>query len=211
MILSKNSNANLTEHSTDASVSEKKQALRGIVRLRLQTLEPDPRRSTKVQARLSSLLVNLPGRWLGYSALPSEVALPEINEIQWAYPKIVGDQLQFFAPTSVNPTWLVNSFAVREPSGDSTWEPVNLDTVRGVVVPGLGFDRSRHRLGRGGGYYDRYLNQKKVSESEIVKVGVGFACQLVGEIPVEPHDVRLDAVVTESESILDLRRFYEAI
>lgn len=49
-------------------------------------------------------------------------------------------------------------------------------------------------MGRGRGYYDKYLSQPEV---HAVKIGVCFAHQLVGELPAEPHDVAMDYVVTD--------------
>lgn len=60
-----------------------------------------------------------------------------------------------------------------------------------VVVPGVAFDRSGGRMGRGKGFYDRFLTGCRAC-----KVGVCFGYQLVGAIPCEEHDVRMDAVVS---------------
>jgi 5-formyltetrahydrofolate cyclo-ligase len=64
-----------------------------------------------------------------------------------------------------------------------------------VIVPGLAFTVRGDRLGQGGGWYDRFLIGTR---SECTTIGVGFDLQLVERLPVEPHDVPLDAVVTES-------------
>jgi 5-formyltetrahydrofolate cyclo-ligase len=61
-------------------------------------------------------------------------------------------------------------------------------------VPGLAFTRKGLRLGRGGGYYDRYL---AALPPTTLKIGVCFALQLVDAMPTEPHDQRMNAVVTE--------------
>jgi 5-formyltetrahydrofolate cyclo-ligase len=61
-----------------------------------------------------------------------------------------------------------------------------------IVVPGLAFDRFCHRLGQGGGYYDRYLPQCRGTAA-----GLAFECQVVDELPCEDHDVQLDFVATE--------------
>jgi 5-formyltetrahydrofolate cyclo-ligase len=53
-----------------------------------------------------------------------------------------------------------------------------------LLVPGVAFDAAGRRLGRGGGHYDRVL----AASDGAVPVGVGYAFQLVGEVPVEPHD-----------------------
>jgi 5-formyltetrahydrofolate cyclo-ligase len=66
-------------------------------------------------------------------------------------------------------------------------------TVDVVVVPGLAFTADGHRIGQGGGWYDRFLAGIR---PDAVTVGVAFREQLVDELPVEPHDVRLHHVVT---------------
>ncbi len=65
-----------------------------------------------------------------------------------------------------------------------------------VIVPGLAFDRQGNRLGYGGGYYDRLL-----AEIHALKVALAFAAQIVEGIPIEPHDCRVDFIVTEQEVI----------
>jgi len=60
-----------------------------------------------------------------------------------------------------------------------------------VLVPGLGFGRDGSRLGRGRGYYDRFLGGEAAGA---MRVGVAFGCQVVEAVPVEPHDVRMGAL-----------------
>ena len=62
-----------------------------------------------------------------------------------------------------------------------------------VFVPLLAWDRRLHRLGYGGGYYDRTL----AALPGAVAIGFGFSCQEVARVPTGPHDVALDAMVTE--------------
>jgi 5-formyltetrahydrofolate cyclo-ligase len=59
------------------------------------------------------------------------------------------------------------------------------------LVPGLAFDPSGRRLGRGKGFYDRLLAMVRGR-----KCGIAFEEQVVPEIPVEPHDIRLDCLLT---------------
>jgi 5-formyltetrahydrofolate cyclo-ligase len=68
-----------------------------------------------------------------------------------------------------------------------------------VVVPALALDRAGRRLGRGGGHYDRALAAPGARES--VRVGVGYALQLVDAVPVGEGDERVDLVVTERELV----------
>ncbi|MGA2797915.1 MAG: 5-formyltetrahydrofolate cyclo-ligase [Thermoguttaceae bacterium] len=63
-----------------------------------------------------------------------------------------------------------------------------------IVVPGVAFDRCGGRLGLGKGYYDRFLLHVR---PDALKIAPAFECQLVDKIPVLPHDVRVDMVVTE--------------
>ena len=63
-----------------------------------------------------------------------------------------------------------------------------------VLVPGLAFSKDRHRLGRGGGFFDRLLSERAKSA---FKLAICFSFQVVDVIPTEEHDVKVDAVVTE--------------
>jgi 5-formyltetrahydrofolate cyclo-ligase len=73
-------------------------------------------------------------------------------------------------------------------------EPVAVSEIDLVLVPGVGFDAAGRRLGRGRGHYDATLAGLS---SAAVRIGLAFEVQLVAEIPQEPHDEALDAVVTE--------------
>lgn len=77
-------------------------------------------------------------------------------------------------------------------------------SVEIVFVPGLGFDRAGRRLGHGGGHYDRLL-----AECGGRKVGLAFEAQMVDELPSGPHDVPMDAVVTEKDFYLFVGRTRE--
>lgn len=78
------------------------------------------------------------------------------------------------------------------PEDDPQTDPVVIDVV---IVPGIAFTADGRRLGQGGGWFDRFLAGIRVDCSAI---GVCFDEQLLADLPTEPHDVILDAVVTES-------------
>ncbi len=90
-----------------------------------------------------------------------------------------------------------NSYGIWEPPAESEL----LDAAAGepaiVIVPGLAFDRSGYRLGRGRGYYDRWLSEiQDSSASEAFSpVGIGYSIQLVPEVPRERHDVPLPLLI----------------
>ena len=73
-----------------------------------------------------------------------------------------------------------------------------------IIVPLVGFDRHGTRIGYGKGHYDRTIGTLRQRGAEPVLIGVAFSAQEVDTIPHEPHDVRLDLIVTEAE-ILDFR------
>lgn len=61
-----------------------------------------------------------------------------------------------------------------------------------IIVPGLAFDRHGNRLGYGGGYYDRFLP----AHPETHKIALCYDFQIVEDLPLEPHDVQLDALLS---------------
>lgn len=81
-------------------------------------------------------------------------------------------------------------------------EPIDPDRVELVLVPGVAFDGHGGRLGRGGGFYDRFLAAWRARPAAEgggrLAVGVGFAAQVVGRVPTEGHDQRLDGLVTDA-------------
>ena len=74
---------------------------------------------------------------------------------------------------------------------------VPVEEIDAVLVPCVAFDRSGGRCGHGAGYYDRFLSQLS---PQIPKILIAFDAQEVEETALEPTDVRMDVVVTESGS-----------
>jgi 5-formyltetrahydrofolate cyclo-ligase len=95
--------------------------------------------------------------------------------------------------TSLEDNMTSGSFGIREPALAEPW-PVELIDL--IVVPAMAYDRRGHRLGRGGGFYDRFL---ACGDVRAVTCGLGFAEQLVDELPTQPHDMQLDILVTNAE------------
>ena len=69
-------------------------------------------------------------------------------------------------------------------------------TLDAILIPGIAFDRLGHRIGSGKGYYDRFLTRTKA-----IRIGLSYAFQIIDRVPAEPHDVKMDFIVTESEMI----------
>ena len=82
-------------------------------------------------------------------------------------------------------------YGILEPHTGQLCSPEEIELL---FIPGLAFDRQGNRLGRGGGYYDRYLPTVKPNA---VKIGLAFQLQIADALPVDPHDIKVDAVITE--------------
>lgn len=102
------------------------------------------------------------------------------------YPRSQGDAL-LFCPISALSELVPGRFGIREPVPGPIVEQPDL-----ILVPGLAFTAEGSRLGRGAGYYDRFLSTIPAST---FKVGICFEFQRIAEIPQESHDVKMDAVV----------------
>jgi 5-formyltetrahydrofolate cyclo-ligase len=87
-----------------------------------------------------------------------------------------------------------SGYGPAEPPSRVAVDPSDVDLV---VAPGLAFDREGHRLGYGGGHYDRYLPRMT---GGALRIGVAFSLQMVERVPVEPGDERVDIVVTDQEA-----------
>ncbi len=102
-----------------------------------------------------------------------------------------------FATVSEDGDLVRGGFGILEPGPDSP--VVELDRETLLLLPGLAFDRSGGRLGRGAGYYDRVLAGLRAEGRSPACLGVGFALQIVATVPMTSLDERLDGFVTEHE------------
>jgi 5-formyltetrahydrofolate cyclo-ligase len=116
------------------------------------------------------------------------------------YPRAVpGERRLVFCPC--RPEELVRG-PLGAPEPPASAPEVALPEIACVLLPGLGFSRQGQRLGRGGGAYDATL----AAAPQAVRVGVAFTLQLLDQLPCEPHDLTLDALVTERETLLFQRK-----
>lgn len=90
-----------------------------------------------------------------------------------------------------------NQLGIREPVRGL---PIPIELIDLVIVPGLGFDPFGNRLGRGRGFYDRFLGKKEFHGKTC---GFALEAQVVDSIPSGPHDIKVRMLVTEQQ----VRRF----
>ena len=104
-------------------------------------------------------------------------------------PCVDGDNLLLRQYTGPECMHAGEQFGIDEPTG-----PVftALDDIDIIVVPGVAFDSKGNRMGRGRGFYDRLL-----ATVHAYKIGVAFNFQLFDSIPLDPHDIPMDLVISE--------------
>ena len=129
---------------------------------------------------------------LCFWSLPDEVNTHDLIE-KWAtkktilLPKVIGEKLElhYFKDKSSMTT---GEFVISEPIGDIFTDYSAIDLC---IIPGLAFDNEGSRMGRGKGFYDRFLPQ-----THCHKMGVCFPWQIVAKIDCAPWDIRMDEVVS---------------
>lgn len=85
-------------------------------------------------------------------------------------------------------------YGIKEPMEEYV-RPTSSEQLDLIIVPAVAYDRRGYRIGYGGGYYDRFLSSL---DKDIVTIGIAFDIQIVGEVPVQPFDIPVDMVITES-------------
>ena len=129
-------------------------------------------------------------------------------------PKVSGSEMEFWQISSLED--LREGYkGIREPVQRVSfpdWISRHIGSKVMMWMPGAAFDRERHRIGYGGGFYDRYLNRlsqlsKRTDSAEptrtnwghfmLTTVALAYSCQVLEQIPYEEHDVKPDMLITE--------------
>ena len=136
---------------------------------------------------------------LMYHSLPDEVdthsALGQLLAMgkKVLLPKVVSEtEMTIHEYTGAESLQPSEPYGILEPT-TSEFSIVNSQLSIVIVVPGMAFDKHGHRLGRGKGYYDRFLSRIP----NIYKIGVCFPFQLIDKVPSEPTDILVDEVLTD--------------
>ncbi len=187
------------------SLVAQKQSLRRELRQTLSAMSTADRAlaSDRIREHLRTILHQADSPVTGlaaFAALPGEPELlpqalePGFSPATWHLPRVEGEALLLFRVRSADDLVTTLPYGIREPD-PRRCEPADLDRIDLILVPGLGFDPATgHRLGRGKGFYDRFLASARPGTRLI---GVGFDRQLAA-IPSEAHDIPLHAILTES-------------
>lgn len=108
-----------------------------------------------------------------------------------AVPRVIVDNFMNFYYIDSLKELKTGHFGILEPEENPVRKADGQDVL--VILPGIAFDRKGNRIGYGKGFYDAYLNE----HPEFHRIGLAFSDQCVEWIPADPHDIRVEAVITE--------------
>ena len=177
-----------------------KKALRREIGAKKSALTPDEieRRSAILADRLFDTPQYRGCRALyAYLSFNQEVRTNPIIERAWAdgkrvaVPKVIGDEMVFIWIDNFDNLAPQGAFNITEPIEDG---PVADDATALVLMPGLAFDPEGHRVGYGGGFYDRYL----AMQPNHPLVALCYDFQLLDRLEVESHDIPVELVITDA-------------
>lgn len=129
-----------------------------------------------------------------YSALPDEVPTQKLFDEFLAQgktvllPRVVSDTDMELRRYTGRHDLQEGAYGIMEPTGELF---TDYDAIDVAIIPGMAFDSDGHRLGRGKGYYDRFLSRVP----SLYKIGLCFSWQMVDYVPYDEHDIMMDEVI----------------
>lgn len=182
-------------------IQQKKRQLREDIYHRLKNLSEKERaaESRSLCRRILELLPATSLSFAAFSSLRSEPALfPLLQELlkrgeRLYLPRVENGKIVFRRVEDLR-TLKPGSFNILEPRRDA--ELLDPSTLHTALIPGVAFDRTGNRLGRGNGGYDIWIAAQRKANPQTKFYGICFEAQLVQQVPVEPHDQKVDTIVT---------------
>lgn len=148
-------------------------------------------------------------RIAAYRPLPDELSLDTVllcsewKEGKFCFPRVEGEDIRFYEADSEE-RFRSGAFSIEEP--DMSCEKVDPDDIDIILVPAVAYGMDGTRIGRGKGFYDRFISQSFESCGKIegkYRIGVVPACRVLGQVPSDSWDMKVDAILTEG-SLIDL-------
>ncbi len=178
-------------------MKEQKKELRHNIKQKIKqlTAEEKEKQAKMVFTRLKGLpqfrfAETVMAFWSMDDEIPTHSFIEEISGSKRVFLPVIKDDdiaiKPYISTEEMQPEMRFNIF---EPTGDEV-PNINPDLI---IVPGLAFDANCNRLGRGKGYYDRFLSSIEVASG---LVGICFNEQIVDRVPVDEHDYKVDSVIT---------------
>lgn len=212
----------------DEDVREQKQAMRKEIRAAIKTLDADDiqSQSSKVwkrvidlpeykNAKSIGLFLSMPTGELNTDELIAnairnnkDMYVPRVGKnferCDMELVKVILSEQDKSKSKLFHKEWPKNKWKIPEPPEDMPTVIANPGDIDILIVPGLGFDRRRNRIGQGKGYYDRFIARMINDETPMPLIAVGLTPQLIEVyIPMAEYDRRMDMVITPDEVIRD--------
>ncbi len=108
------------------------------------------------------------------------------------------NDMEIYKIESINTDVRIGSYGIYEPIPESTTR-ISDEKIQLILVPGVGFDVRKNRIGYGGGYYDRFIAKLSL---EVLKVALAFDFQVLDEIPSDKLDAKMDIIITEKRILI---------
>lgn len=187
-------NIQTTEQLTESS--ELKLAVRREVRRRISAMDAETKEAAarSIFSRIEQLPHFCDAKCIAlFAAMKDEVPTAEALR-RWSdmgkrivVPRVEGDIMNFYrySPEAMHE----GAFGIDEPTGEELCSAGDIDLI---IVPARAFTISGIRLGRGGGFYDKYMS---LPDFRAHKTGIAFACQVFDSLPADTHDITVDEVV----------------
>lgn len=157
-------------------------------RLRELSTSQKERASLAIRTDLNQLNLTSCAIFAGTSTEPDLLPIVhERPETTWFLPKVISNREMIFIRVNHHTLLKPGAFGILEPEGDAV-APSEIETI---ICPGLAFTTKGHRLGQGGGFYDRFL----LKATQATTIGVGFSCQLIENLPTEDHDACMKQLI----------------
>lgn len=137
-----------------------------------------------------------------YLAVNNEVDLSDLLQFsakKFLLPCIQTDHTMVFKQISMGDKLIKNQFGIPEPSPSLAEFTQHIDLC---LMPLVAFNRQGHRIGMGGGYYDRYFADNRLRQKPTILAGIAYDFQESDTIKNDPWDIPLDVIFTNKEVIL---------
>lgn len=189
----------------EAVLAANKKALRASIKQKRRALSIEYRQqaSRKMQAELTRLPCYQAAEYIMlYMAMQDEVQLDELiamvlkNGKKAVIPLVTGAGLMEAVELSDMADLVPDKYGIKTVSEEKR-RLIAPDKIDLIIVPGVAFDKAGHRLGMGGGFYDRFM----LRASRAVRAALAYDCQLLAAVPAEVHDLTVDYIITEKQNI----------
>ena len=186
----------------------KKGKIRNLALQRRNSLDAEYRKKASIKiAELAKPFIDDANIIFSYHKIGSEVDPKYLatKDHELLYPFITSDDKMLPVKYKEDRDVPLNLSDMRSKEGIIIKDPKRIDLI---VTPLVAFDTNMNRIGYGKAYYDRFLNDvwggkiSELSDKMPPRIGLAFKCQLAESIPVDRHDVKLSAVITEDGVIM---------